>query len=509
MRSDAGIDEGHLIAGHYRLVSKIGSGAMGVVWRARDERLDRMVAVKQLLVQPGLSAEETDNARRRAMREGRIAARLQHPNAITLYDVAEHNGDPCLVMEYLPSQSLAEILADRGPLPPREVAAIGAQIAAALSAAHTVGITHRDIKPGNVLITDSGVAKITDFGISRAVGDVQVTRTGMLAGTPAYFAPEVARGNDIGGPTSDVFSLGATLYDAVEGQPPFGTSDNPLALLHAAAAGEVIPPRQAGPLTALLMTMLRRDPRERPNMAQVGTALAGLAAGRAPAVPAVRAAAAAPTARTQKVDHGHTPPPRPAASYPRPAPAGTTRQKQQPVKRKRSPVLLVLLLIVVIGGGGYGVYRLIDDRPGNSAGSGSGTGGASGGSGGGSGGSSSSSASSSSPAAPTTTPPDGTVELGQAGQLVVNYFVGSDDLQNRWNMLSPGAQAGWGSRAEFDNHWKQYPRMYSNTARGAGQDPDKAWRVSIQVTYAQGRTEQRIVRVTKIGGELKIDAVVR
>ncbi|GAA4009323.1 hypothetical protein GCM10022247_34310 [Allokutzneria multivorans] len=499
MRSDAGIDEGHLIAGHYRLVSKIGSGAMGVVWRARDERLDRMVAVKQLLVQPGLSAEETDNARRRAMREGRIAARLQHPNAITLYDVAEHNGDPCLVMEYLKSQSLAEILGDRGPLSPREVAAIGAQIAAALSAAHTVGITHRDIKPGNVLITDSGVAKITDFGISRAVGDVQVTRTGMLAGTPAYFAPEVARGNDTGGPNSDVFSLGATLYDAVEGQPPFGSSDNPLALLHAAAAGEVIPPRQAGPLTALLMSMLRPDPRERPNMAQVGTALAGLAAGRAPAVPVAHAAAA----RTQRVDHGHhAPPPRPASYPSRPAASAPTRQKQQPVKAKRSPVLLVLLLIAVVGGGGYGVYRLLDRPSVGSGSSGSGnTGGASGG------GSSSSSALSSKPAIPgATTPPDSPVELGGAGQFVVDFYVGSTDLQTRWDMLTAGAQAGFGSRADFDAHWKQYPRMYSNTARGAGQDADKAWKVSIQVTFAQGRTEPRVIRVTKVGGQYKIDS---
>ncbi|MCP3802069.1 serine/threonine protein kinase [Allokutzneria sp. A3M-2-11 16] len=474
---------------------------MGVVWRARDERLDRMVAVKQLLVQPGLSAEETDNARRRAMREGRIAARLQHPNAITLYDVAEHNGDPCLVMEYLPSQSLAESIADRGPLPPREVAAIGAQIAAALSAAHTVGITHRDIKPGNVLITDSGVAKITDFGISRAVGDVQVTRTGMLAGTPAYFAPEVARGNDIGGPTSDVFSLGATLYDAVEGQPPFGSSDNPLALLHAAAAGEVIPPRQAGPLTALLMTMLRPDPRERPNMAQVGTALAGLAAGRAPAVPA---RAAAPTARTQRVDHGHTPPPRPAASYPRPASAAPTRQKQQPVKRKRSPVLVVLLLVALVGGGGYGVYRLLDNPP-NSPGTGAGpggTGGASGGSGG-------SGSNSPSPTQQSTTPNTGRVDYTPAGNLALDYYSDGANTEKRWNLLTDTAKAAWGGRDKFDTFWQQYPKMYSNKAYRTGGDPDGGQQITLQVTFASGNTAARTIRVVNVNGQLRIDSDAR
>src|SRR5205823_1495684 len=197
--------------------------------------------VKQLLLQPGLTEEQKQDARRRALREARIAARLHHPNAIVVFDVAEHDGDPCLVMEYMAANSLAALLSERGSLPPGEVASVGRQIASALSAAHASGIVHRDIKPGNVLIDEANVAKITDFGIARAVGDVTVTQTGMFAGTPAYLAPEVARGQE---PTaaSDVFSLGSTMYTAVEGHSPFGLGENTLALLYAVAAGKVDPP---------------------------------------------------------------------------------------------------------------------------------------------------------------------------------------------------------------------------------------------------------------------------
>ncbi|MFD7653086.1 protein kinase [Actinosynnema sp. NPDC059797] len=273
-------DDGRLVAGRYRLGQRIGSGAMGIVWQAHDERLHRTVAVKQLLLQPGLAESDTDEAKRRAMREGRIAARLQHPHAIAVYDVAEDDGQPWLVMEYLPSKSLSTALSERGTLPPRDVASIGSQVASALAAAHNAGIVHRDIKPGNILLGNDGTVKITDFGISRATGDVTVTATGMLAGTPAYLAPEVAKGYDPG-PPSDVFSLGSTLYAAVEGAPPFGLNENTIALLHQVASGKVVPPKQAGPLTALLMRLLRAEPEDRPTMAEAREALAAVAAGRA------------------------------------------------------------------------------------------------------------------------------------------------------------------------------------------------------------------------------------
>ncbi|MFI9379941.1 serine/threonine-protein kinase [Kutzneria sp. NPDC052558] len=268
--------EGDLIAERYKLVRKVGSGAMGTVWQARDELLRRDVAVKELLVRTGMTELETDEARNRAMREARIAARLHHPNVISIYDVVEYEGRPCLIMEYLPSSSLADLIAEHGVLPVGTVARIGAQIASALAAAHTAGIVHRDVKPANVLLTGDNVAKLTDFGISRADGDATLTAAGLLAGTPAYLPPEVAQGEDAIF-ASDVYALGAMLYAAVEGKPPFGTDDNAVALLHRIATEEVPPPEHAVPLTATLVWMLRRDPKHRPEAKEVQEALGALA----------------------------------------------------------------------------------------------------------------------------------------------------------------------------------------------------------------------------------------
>ncbi|WP_433602884.1 serine/threonine-protein kinase [Nocardia sp. CA-135953] len=272
-----------LIAGRYRLTDPIGTGAMGVVWRATDVRLRRTVAVKQLLLAPGLSRSQALEAKLRAMREGRIAARLHHPNAITVFDVAEEDGQPWLVMEYMDAPSLAAKLAGKRTLAPTEVAHIGAQAAGALAAAHDAGIMHRDVKPANLLVGDDGTVKITDFGISRAVGDVTVTATGFLAGTPAYLAPEVARGENPE-PASDVFALGSTLYAAVEGSPPFGEGDNALAVLHAAARAQIPPPRHAGELGPVLMRLLAASIDGRPNMREAKEALEAVAAGRTPAL---------------------------------------------------------------------------------------------------------------------------------------------------------------------------------------------------------------------------------
>ncbi|MFE5474530.1 protein kinase [Nocardia sp. NPDC056541] len=274
-----------LIAGRYRLTDPIGTGAMGVVWRATDVRLRRTVAVKQVLLAPGLTGTQALEGKLRAMREGRIAARLHHPNAITVFDVAEEDGQPWLVMEYMNAPSLAVKLAGGVTLPPIEVAGIGAQAAAALSAAHDAGIMHRDVKPANLLVGDDGTVKLTDFGISHATGDVTVTATGFLAGTPAYLAPEIARG-DNPKPAADVFALGSTLYAASEGAPPFGEGDNPLAVLHAVARGVVPEPKNAGPLAPVLMWLLTASADDRPTMAQARVALEDVAAGRVPALPA-------------------------------------------------------------------------------------------------------------------------------------------------------------------------------------------------------------------------------
>ncbi|WP_249523776.1 protein kinase domain-containing protein, partial [Modestobacter marinus] len=274
---------GARVAGRYLLHSRLGGGAMGAVWLARDELLGRDVAVKQVLIPLGSDPEATAGHREAAMREGRIAARLTHPHAVAVYDMVDDGGTPWLVMEYLPSQSLAAVLAQRGTLPVQQVAQIGAQVADALVATHAVGVVHRDVKPGNILIGNgprsAGLVKITDFGISRARGDVSLTQTGVVKGTPAYLAPEVARGQEPR-EASDVFSLGATLHACLEGTPPFGMTENPLEMLHRVAGGNVARPRNAGALTRPLLRMLANDPAKRPTMTQVRDQLAKLAAGR-------------------------------------------------------------------------------------------------------------------------------------------------------------------------------------------------------------------------------------
>jgi serine/threonine protein kinase len=248
---------------------------MGVVWQGHDERLNRPVAIKKLLLRPGLPPAKAAEAVARCLREGRIAARLNHPNAISVFDVVDEDDVPCLVMEYMPSRSLAMVMAEEQALAPDKVAGVGAQAAAGLAAAHAAGIVHRDMAPGNVLLGEDGAVKITDFGISRAADDVSVTRTGMFAGTPAYLAPEVALG-DAPTPASDVFSLGSTLYAAVEGQPPFGVAANTLGVLHAVAGGKINPPQRSGPLTDALVALLEVDPRSRPTATEARDLLAAV-----------------------------------------------------------------------------------------------------------------------------------------------------------------------------------------------------------------------------------------
>ncbi|MEV6714257.1 serine/threonine-protein kinase [Lentzea sp. NPDC051208] len=243
------------IGGRYTLLERIGSGAMGVVWRARDEVLAREVAVKELIT----------GDHPRAMREARNAARLHHQHAIGVFDVVgSDDEEPWIVMEYLPSHSLSALIAERGPLKPAQAASIGAKVASALAAAHTAGLVHRDVKPGNVLIGHDGTVKLTDFGISKAAGDGTMTDTGMISGTPAYLAPEVARGEQPD-EASDVFSLGAMIYTAIEGESVFGPSDNSFGLIYRAASGQLRDPENAGELTPLLMRLLSQDPKDRPT----------------------------------------------------------------------------------------------------------------------------------------------------------------------------------------------------------------------------------------------------
>lgn len=261
----------YLVAGRYRLQSKIGGGGMGAVWLAHDRLLDRDVAIKQVLSTAGLPEAEATEIRNRILHEGRVAAKLSHEHAIAVYDVVLEAGEPWLVMEHLPSRSVARALSLADTLPVIEVAQIGAQVADALAAAHAAGIVHRDIKPGNILVADRGpavgMAKLSDFGISRGAGESSDEPDGIITGTPAYLPPEVARGAQ---PTeaSDVFSLGATLYTAIEGQPPFGMEEDSDILVQRAAMAQIIPPERSGALTNALLHMMEPAPQRRPTMAE-------------------------------------------------------------------------------------------------------------------------------------------------------------------------------------------------------------------------------------------------
>ena len=261
-----------VIGNRYRVERAIGQGGMGTVWLCRDDVLNRQVAVKQVGLLPGETA--TDSAR--AFREARSSAALSHRNVVTVFDVVEETDRIWLVMEYVPGRSLSQMIAHDGALDPAVVADIGAQVAAGLAAAHAAGTTHRDVKPGNVLVSDDGVAKISDFGIARTAGDPTLTGSGLVTGTPHYWSPELARGGE-SGIANDVWALGATLYAAVEGQPAFRPGTNPVAVLHEIATQPPPPPQRAAFLAPVLERMMDADPVSRWSMDDAAHVLGRLA----------------------------------------------------------------------------------------------------------------------------------------------------------------------------------------------------------------------------------------
>jgi eukaryotic-like serine/threonine-protein kinase len=270
-------DQGRLVAGRYRLAEPIGRGGMGTVWRAEDELLDRQVAVKKLRVPPQLHDDERERLYERTRREARSAARIAHPNVVVVHDVVEDEGLPCVVMEYVPSRTLSDVLKKDGPITAREAARIGRGMVAALRAAHKAGVLHRDVKPANVLLglDDSaadgswpgGRVVLTDFGIATVTGTSTLTRTGELIGSFDYLAPERITGGNPG-PASDLWALGATLYQAVEGVAPFHR-DTPIETAYAIASEPVAPPRHAGPLAPVIQSLLAKEPERRMSAEQV------------------------------------------------------------------------------------------------------------------------------------------------------------------------------------------------------------------------------------------------
>jgi eukaryotic-like serine/threonine-protein kinase len=271
-----GAEPGRLLAGRYRLELAIGHGGMGVVWRARDELLNRDVAVKELRWPPDFTEHQKEQACQRASREAKMAARLNHPNVIRVYDIVEETGHPWIVMELLPYQSLRDLVLEQGRLTPARAAGVGLGVIAALRAAHEEGIVHRDVKPANILVGPDDRVVLTDFGIARAADSSALTTVGMVIGSPSYIAPERARGGESSAP-GDLWGLGATLYTAVEGHPPF-ERDGALESLAAVVADEPEPAGHAGPLWPVISGLLRKDPGERPDAAETERMLRRVAA---------------------------------------------------------------------------------------------------------------------------------------------------------------------------------------------------------------------------------------
>ncbi|WP_433517543.1 serine/threonine-protein kinase [Nonomuraea sp. CA-143628] len=307
-----------LLAGRYRLLSQLGQGGMGTVWRATDELLRQEVAVKEVRLPSDLDEASRAELTERTLREARAAATLRsHPSIVTVHDVVLDDDRPWIVMELVRGRSLDRAVRDDGPLPPHRVAEIGLRMLDALAAAHASGILHRDVKPANVMLTDDGRVLLTDFGIATVAGDTGITQTGMLTGSPGYIAPERLRG-EADGPLADLWSLGATLFTAVEGGPPFARP-NEAAVLAAVLMQEPAPFRLASPLAPVLAAILDKDPERRCPPDEVATWLEAISRGDP---------ATGPAPRQERTMPGHSP--------------------QRPPRRVRPQVLVGAALAVVL-----------------------------------------------------------------------------------------------------------------------------------------------------------------
>jgi len=406
-----------VIAGRYSLLREIGRGGMGAVWLARDEVLGREVAVKRLGMFPG-GGSSPDLVR--AEREAKLAARLNHPHVVAVYDFVGDGDSQWLVMEYVEGKTLSE-LAGNGGLHPDDVARVVRQAAEALAAAHEAGIVHRDVKPSNILVMPDGTAKLTDFGIARARADSTLTRTGMLTGSPAYLAPEVAAGGTATD-ASDVWSLGATTFHALSGRPPYDVTDNLVGALYRIVHED--PPRlaDAGELGPLLSSTMTKDPERRWSMAQVRDFLDGRE------VPPV-----------VQVEQPLVIAPNPLAPPPR--------------RRPLLPwVVGTLVAVVVVAVGAWLLLRDGDDG-------------------------SPPARSTPTSSAPVETPPETAATAAGMTAFVETYLdTVADDPAAAWDMLTPAFQQESGGFASYDEFWSPVRRIAVNDVAA---DPE-----SLTVTYS-------------------------
>ncbi|MCT9077413.1 serine/threonine-protein kinase [Streptomyces fulvoviolaceus] len=365
---------GRLLAGRYRVVGQLGRGGMGVVWRAVDEVLGREVAVKELRTYTDSDGPELADLRLRMQREARAAARVRHPGVVAVHDVAEVDGRPLIVMELVDGPSLDEVLRERGPLDPREAAGIGAKVMDALAAAHRAGVLHRDVKPGNILLEESGRVVLTDFGIAAMddPGDgaaTQLTRTGHLVGSLDYMAPERAQGADPG-PASDVWALGATLYAAVEGAAPFRRTST-FSTLTAIVTEPLPESHRAGPLGPVLQRLLEKQPESRPEAEEARQLLQAVADTVVPDAPTTMLRGTAARAETERgvpaVPPGFGPvaptpqgfaPPEPVGPEAPPSAATGAMATSAPSRRKGRALLAAAAVTVVLAAAGGTVALL-------------------------------------------------------------------------------------------------------------------------------------------------------
>ncbi|MFC4610696.1 serine/threonine-protein kinase [Streptomyces maoxianensis] len=353
-----------LVAGRYRLLSPLGEGGMGVVWRARDEMLAREVAVKEVRAPAALGTTDERRLYARLEREAWAAGRISHRNVVTVYDVATEDGRPWIVMELVRGLALSDVLDAEGPLTPQRAAHIGAEILAALRAAHEAGVLHRDVKPGNVLIANDGRVVLSDFGIATVEGTSNLTMTGELIGSPEFLAPERALGRTPG-PESDLWSLGVLLYAAVEGNSPF-RQNTPLSTLRAVVDEELPPPRRAGALAPVIAGLLRKDPAQRLSAEEAENQLrvvgAGGGARTAPPPPGPYSPTVSSASRTPAT------PPTPYVPLPVPGPAATTATTGAPPDRSRRAMLAlvagVAVLLLAVGGLAWALVNKNKDQGG-------------------------------------------------------------------------------------------------------------------------------------------------
>ncbi|MFI6322611.1 protein kinase [Nonomuraea sp. NPDC050556] len=266
------MNQPRLVGGRYQLLEPLGQGGMGIVWRAHDTAIGREVAIKEV---------RQAGPRERILHEARNAAAIRHPAAVAVHDVVDDFGEPWIVMELIKGRSLDQLIKTGGPVSPEWAASIGLFVLSALATAHARGMLHRDVKPGNVLLADDGRILLSDFGIATQAGAATSGGTAGPMGTPGFTAPESLTEEHLAGPASDLWSLGATLYAAVEGVPPF---QRPTAMaMHGAVMTEPPrPPQRAGALGPLLMALLSKNPAQRPDLASTRKALQQITGSTAP-----------------------------------------------------------------------------------------------------------------------------------------------------------------------------------------------------------------------------------